>query len=357
MNSLLQARSDQEIRRIIVEKIGDIGRITLDRFEALNALSWPMVRHIAEALDEFEGNVAAVVLDSSHPKVFCAGGDIRAIRSNTLADAHTDTYEFFAEEYALNERIATYSVPIVSVIDGVCMGGGMGLAVHGSVRIVTSKATLAMPETAIGFFPDVGSSYFLSRLPGALGRYWGLTGARISPADAIYSGLATHYVDGLDAGELVTLLSARGNSGVEEVIDGLADSRPVSAAEQNRERIERVFGETSIADMSAQLYRDESEWGIQTSELLLGSSPQSLAITLELLNWAEGKDLRACLDTELALAAEVTRTADFIEGVRAVLVDKDRNPAWSDYRFGGLDSAGKARWEEAVSVGIPASEF
>lgn len=340
---------------MIVGKTHDIAHITLDRFETLNALSGPMVRRIAEALDEYEGKVAAVVLDSSHPKAFCAGGDIRAIRSNTIAGDHTETYEFFAEEYVLDERIATYPVPIISLIDGVCMGGGMGLAVHSRFRILTAKSVMAMPETAIGFFPDVGSSHFLSRLPGALGSYWGLTGARISPGDAMYSGLGTHYVEAITTEELIAALSGPGAESVEEVLDSFAEPRPEGAAELHRERIDRVFGAPSIDEMLVKLGADDSEWSKNTSALLFAASPQSLAITHELLSWASDRPLRECLDAELGLASVVTRTPDFIEGVRAVLVDKDRNPSWSEHRFLGLGPDGQARWEQGAPVSASAT--
>lgn len=353
MSEAARAPQGHEVRRVIADSTGDIARITLDRFEALNALSWPMVRHLSEALDEFEGTAAAIVLDSSHPKAFCAGGDIRAIRGNTLAGAHVETHDFFEEEYALNERIANFPVPIVSLIDGVCMGGGMGLAIHGGARIVTERAVMAMPETAIGFFPDVGSSFFLSRLPGALGRYWGLTGARISPGDAVYSGLGTHYIGSITAEDLVAALANRGDASVAEVLDRLAEPRPESAAERERERIDRVFGAPTLAELTSRLDTDDSEWGRNARELLAAASPQSLAITQALLTWAADEPLRSCLDAELALTDTVTRTPDFVEGVRAVLVDKDRTPSWSEPRFRGLDAEGRARWEAGAPVGDP----
>lgn len=325
-----RTRQDPETRHVHAARTGDIVRITLDRYAALNALTGPMVRHIREALDEHEGTVAAVVLDSSNPKAFCAGGDIRAIRVNTLAGDHAESHAFFAEEYALNERIASFPVPIVSLIDGICMGGGMGLAIHGAARIVTAKAVLAMPETAIGFFPDVGSSYFLSRLPGALGQYWGLTGARISPGDAVYGGLGTHYIDAISAADLVAALATRGSTSVEDALGSLAQPRPESEAERHRERIDRVFGAPGVDEILRLLAAEDSEWARNAAALLDAASPQSLRITHELLAVGATQPLRACLDAELALADVVTRSHDFIEGVRAALVDKDRNPSWSD---------------------------
>ncbi|MFI1488290.1 enoyl-CoA hydratase/isomerase family protein [Streptomyces sp. NPDC020747] len=189
-----------------VEVLADVhrgvGRILLNRPKALNALTTDMVVAIDGALAGWERtSLSAVVLASTSTKAFCAGGDIRTIREHSLAGDAEASERFFASEYRLNARIAEYPVPVVSLIDGLCMGGGLGLSVHGSFRVVTEGAVLAMPETGIGFFPDVGASYFLPRLPGAIGMYLGLTGHRLDAADALYTGLATHFVprDGLDA--------------------------------------------------------------------------------------------------------------------------------------------------------------
>ncbi|MBK0419040.1 enoyl-CoA hydratase/isomerase family protein [Leucobacter sp. CSA1] len=329
---------------------GGFGRITLDRPVALNALTEPMIRSIAAALDEWEGRVRGVMLDSTHPKAFCAGGDIRAIRSNTLEGAFERSRSFFASEYRLNERIATYPSPFLSLIDGVCMGGGMGLSIHGGIRVVTENSLMAMPETAIGFFPDVGASYFLSRLPGALGAYWGLTGARISPGDAMHGGLGTHYVAELDAQELFDALVHGGEETVAEVVDRFTRPAPPSEVARHRGRIDEVFSAHSVAELFGRLEVDGSEWSEQVRATLRSMSPQSLEVTHALLRWARKESLQSCLRAELALAGQITRTDDFIEGVRAMLVDKDKNPQWGRARFRGLDHAGNALWEPGALV-------
>lgn len=188
---------------IVFTRNGSVGRITLDRPKSLNALTLDIVHALHACLDEWQRAAGTVlVFDSSSDKAFCAGGDVRRIRQNALAGRHADNVEFFTAEYELNLRLAELDTPLVSVIDGICFGGGLGLSVHGAFRVLTERATLAMPETGIGFLPDVGASYFLSRLPGAVGTYLGLTGYRLDAADALYVGLGTHRV--ADAGMVIS---------------------------------------------------------------------------------------------------------------------------------------------------------
>ncbi|MDA8250273.1 MAG: enoyl-CoA hydratase/isomerase family protein, partial [Rhodospirillales bacterium] len=181
---------------VIATRVGRIGRLLLNRPKALNALDLPMIRALCAALAGWRDDPAvhAVVIDSASDRAFCAGGDIRAVRAHALAGEADEVERFFAEEYALNAMIAAFPKPYIALIDGICMGGGIGVSVHGQVRVATEHAVFAMPETAIGFFPDIGATYVLPRLPGALGLYLGLTGERMAGADAVHAGLATHFV-------------------------------------------------------------------------------------------------------------------------------------------------------------------
>lgn len=325
-----------------------VGRITLDRPGALNALTTAMVRAIDDTLAAWSGQGGVVLIDSSSPKAFCAGGDIRAIRENTLAGDLTASETFFTTEYSMNARIAAYEAPIVSFIDGVCMGGGMGLAIHGAFRLVTDKAVLAMPETAIGFFPDVGASYFLSRLPGSIGMYLGLTGHRIDAADALYTGLATHFAADLTADQVADALANSARDPVDHVLGRLVTRTPVadSTIATHRGEIDWCFAARDVEEIKGRLRDSNTAWSRSALDELEAVSLQSLHVTLDLLRWARQHTLRDCLGAELELARQITLSGDFIEGVRAALVDKDRQPVWGRCQFRGLDSVGRAHWTE-----------
>ncbi|MFJ9714034.1 enoyl-CoA hydratase/isomerase family protein [Streptomyces sp. NPDC101234] len=308
-----------------------VGRILLNRPKALNALTTDMVATIDQTLAAWEhGQLSAVVLASTDKKAFCAGGDIRAIRENSLAGDTEASERFFATEYRLNARIAEYPVPVVSVIDGLCMGGGLGLSVHGTFRVVAENTVLAMPETGIGFFPDVGASYFLPRLPGATGMYLGLTGHRLDAADALYTGLATHFIPGDGLSTVTNALADNSEGPVDIVLKGLATPSPVAESELAKIRgdLDWVFGAPTLAEIQRRLHRLDTPWAAETRAALEAASPQSLDITHALLSRGREQTLRACLGNELALTRTTIRTPDFLEGVRAALVDKDRSPAW-----------------------------
>lgn len=324
-----------------------VGVITLDRVTALNALTTEMVEAIDAILQDWETTgLHAVVLDSASPKAFCAGGDIRAIQENSLAGDPDASERFFSTEYQLNARIASYPIPFVSLIDGICMGGGMGLSVHGAFRVVTDNAVLSMPETGIGFFPDIGASYFLSRLPGGLGAYLGLTGYQLDTADALYTGLATHYISSDATGRVTTELAEHPDQPVNATLLSLGSRRSVadSALAIHREEIDWCFGANTLADIEARLSTVGGDWATAARNSLALLSPQSLQLTLELLAWGKQRHLRECLDADLELTREVIRTPDFIEGIRSTLVDKDRNSRWGPSLFEGMDGEGHPVW-------------
>lgn len=331
---------------------GSVAEIVLDRPRALNALDSSMIRDMFAALTTWRDDdaITAVLVTSSSDRAFCAGGDIKSVRQSALDRDHNSVHEFFATEYRLNALIANYPKPYIALIDGHAMGGGLGISVHGSVRVVTEKAALAMPETAIGFFPDIGASYFLPRLTGATGMYLGLTGARASAADAVFAGLATHFVpsdglaalaDDIRAGDLDAALARH------------TTDAPASDLEGQLGEIDRVFGSGSVADMVDKLTGDD-EWSKQTREALTTLAPSSLWITAELVRRGADLTLEQCLDLELVLGGEVTRNADFVEGVRAVLVDKDRNPSWNPPAIGDIDAEAIEALFTEITADLPA---
>ncbi|MEU0821003.1 enoyl-CoA hydratase/isomerase family protein [Streptomyces mirabilis] len=330
--------ADTTTAEVLADVHRGVGRILLNRPKALNALTTGMVAAIDRALAAWEHTpLSAVVLASTNTKAFCAGGDIRTIREHSLAGDVEASERFFASEYRLNARIAEYPVPVVSLIDGLCMGGGLGLSIHGTFRVVTESAVLAMPETGIGFFPDVGASFFLPRLPGAIGMYLGLTGHRLDAADALYTGLATHFVpaDRLDA--VGDALADNPGDPVDVVLNRLAGHSPVaeSGLAKARGDVDWTFGAPTLGEIEKRLRHLDTPWAAATLVALESASPQSLEITHALLARGRQHTLRECLGTELALTRTTIRTPDFLEGVRAALVDKDRSPNWRSVSHGG----------------------
>lgn len=312
---------------IIQSHDGRIGRILLDRPGALNALDLTMIRQMAEALDacESEPAIHAVVVEGAGGRAFCAGGDIRAVRDAAIAGDEPAIHQFFAEEYRLNRRIAAYPKPYIALIDGICMGGGIGISVHGSIRVATESALFAMPETGIGFFPDIGASFFLPRLPGQLGMFLGLTGTRLAGADAVHAGLATHFVRRERLPGLSAALAADGTAVVAE----FAEPLPPFSLAAHRAAIDRAFSAGSVEEIVARLRHHEGEWGDAILAQLQAASPSALHWSFDLIRAGARRDLAACLEAELRLTAIATAHPDFAEGVRAMVVDKDRKPHWA----------------------------
>ena len=316
---------------------GRIGRLLLDRPKALNALDLGMIRALRAGLAGFrlEPEVQAVVIDSTSDRAFCAGGDIRVIRSHAIAGESEDVERFFAEEYALNAEIAGFPKPYVALIDGICMGGGIGVSVHGEIRVTSEHGVFAMPETAIGFFPDIGATYVLPRLPGALGLYLGLTGTRMAGADAVHAGLATHFVP---RERLAALRSALVADGAAVVAAHAAQLPPFSLA-PHRGAIDRCFSAPSVREIFLRLDAEGSAWAQATLATLGGMSPASLCWSFAAIRRGAGLDLAAALAAELRLTRTVTVHPDFAEGIRAMVVDKDRTPRWTPPTLEGVDDA------------------
>lgn len=328
---------DEASDDVRIERLGPVGRIVLDRPRALNAITLDMVERIRAALEEWRtAGLRAVVVESASERAFSAGGDIRRVRENSLAGRHDESLRFFETEYAVNALLGSYPVPVVALVGGICLGGGMGLSVHGTFVVVSPEASFAMPETRIGFFPDVGGSHFLPRLPGHTGRYLGLTGARIGAADALALGVATHTCSAADLAALPELIAAY-DGPLEQLLRERAPDEPGTAGALAvvRPELEWVFSAPDLRGIRTRLDRlTDAEgpvgaWARDTSGALEAASPSSLALTDRLLVEGRGRNLEECLRAELAAARERIASDDFVEGVRAVLVDKDHAPRWS----------------------------
>jgi enoyl-CoA hydratase len=322
---------------VIARRDGRIGRIRLNRPKALNAIDLPMIRACTRALEEWhdDPHVHAVVIEGAGNRAFCAGGDIRALRQYELDGEHHRAEAFFREEYKLNLAIATFPKPYVALIDGICMGGGIGVSVHAPYRVATEHAAFAMPETAIGFFPDIGATFFLPRLPGRIGTYLGLTGARMQGADAVHAGLATHFTPREDLPRLSRALAEDGPGALGPDVAPL----PAFSLAPHRAAIDHCFGADSVPAIVRRLEAVGDAWAAKTLETLRTVSPSALCWTLAALRRGADLTLPQCQAAELALTRTTMRHPDFAEGVRAMVVDKDRKPRWQPARIEDVDPA------------------
>jgi enoyl-CoA hydratase len=317
---------------VILRREGAIGRITLNRPKALNALTESMCAALLAQLRAWavDSAVHAVVIDSVPGKAFCAGGDVRAIYdAGRRADG--SVMSFFRTEYRMNAAIRRFTKPYVALIDGFAFGGGCGVSMHGSYRAVSENAVLAMPETLIGLFPDIGATTFLNDLPGEIGMYLALTGLRINAADAIYCGLATHFVAGQDHAALRSRL-AQGEK-LEKILADLG-ARPLGASSlsQHRDAIDRAFAASSVEEILERLGR-EGDWGNEIASVLKGRSPTSLKVTFRQMREGAEMDFASCQRMEFRIMARMMDGHDFYEGVRAALIDKDQSPRWAPPRL------------------------
>ena len=317
------------------------GIITLGRPKALNSLSLQMVRDLSAVLLAWrdDAGVDAVVLGSSSPKALCAGGDIRFfhdVGSKTPMGGSALLEDFFTEEYALNHLIHCYPKPYVALMDGVVMGGGMGIAQAGPdcrIRIVTEKTRMAMPEVNIGLFPDVGGSYFLSRTPGQLGNYLGLTGLTISAADALYVGLADWFVPHEQMAPLAARIESTPGAELRAMIAQFAapyaDAAGVSELEVQRGRIDHHFSAPTVASVMQSLAADSDAFAQKAHAAMALRSPLMMSVTRELLRRGAGLDVSQCLRMERTMVRHNFEHGEALEGVRALVIDKDNAPRWN----------------------------
>jgi enoyl-CoA hydratase len=270
------------------------------------------------------------------PRAFCAGGDIRAMGESSR-DKTRAAADFLRDEYRLNALIGAYAKPYVALTHGVVMGGGAGVSVHGSHRLGTEDLAFAMPETGIGFVPDIGASFFLSRCPGESGLYLALTGGRIGLGDAMAFGLMTHHVPAARHGEIVARLA--GGAAVDAAIAPCVQPRPPAALAEQRARIDTIFAASSVEGVLERLDRDGSEFAAETARVIRGRSPTSLKLAFGLLRRAKSLSLNECLKMEYRAAARMVMGHDFQEGVRAQLLDKDGKPRWQPPSLAGVKDA------------------
>jgi enoyl-CoA hydratase/carnithine racemase len=325
---------------VLFEVRNRVGYLTLNRPAGLNALTLPMVRTLHRQLQDWadDQGVVAVVLRGAGEKAFCAGGDIRSLYDSYQAgeSLHRD---FFEEEYALDQYIHAYSKPLMALMNGFVLGGGMGLVQGASLRVISERTRMGMPEVGIGYFPDVGGSYFLPRLPGNLGIYMGVTGNHVGSADALYAGLADYCVPHERFAELEQRLDEQDWSGqASETLDALLASLgdkalPDAPFKALFPAIEKHFAGDSIAairqSLAGETRVEYHDWAAETLKLIDSRSPLSISVTLEMLRRGRDLSLAECFRMELHLDRQWFDKGDIIEGVRALIVDKDKNPHWN----------------------------
>jgi enoyl-CoA hydratase len=317
---------------VICEKMGRCGVITLNRPKALNSLTLTIVREMAKALDAWEDDrdILSVVVRGAGEKAFCAGGDIKRLYDLGKAGAHAEQLAFWREEYQLDYRIKTYPKPYVALIDGIIMGGGVGVGIHAHQRVAGEKFSFAMPEVGIGFFPDIGASYFLPRLAGRVGTYLALTGARAGLGDALAIGLVDAHVPAAEFEALLVRLVS--GEAVETAIAREAVSGPASPLADEKHCIDACFEGQSVAAILAKLEEASaagSPFAAKTREAMLAKSPTSLAIALKQLQLGAKLDLADTLRMDWRIVTRIAHGHDFYEGVRAVLIDRDNAPNWT----------------------------
>ena len=319
---------------ILFERRGAAGIVTLNKPKALNAVTHAMVLALRSQLTCWAEDpaVARVVITAAEGRAFSAGGDIRALYDLGKAGRHDEALQFWRDEYPLNAAIKSYRKPYVALIDGIAMGGGVGVSVHGSHRVAGDRFSFAMPEVGIGFFPDIGATWFLPRLPGQLGAYCALAGERLNASDATTASIATHRVQSERFPQLLEGLA--GTVSVDAVLSAFNEpvtERPIAA---RRAAIDRLFAGDMVENILAGLDREggsgsvDAEWARKTAAVIRSKSPLSLKLALAQVRRGKSWDFETCMSMEFRIVSRVIHGHDFYEGVRAVIVDKDNNPRW-----------------------------
>ncbi|KAA0022414.1 enoyl-CoA hydratase/isomerase family protein [Antrihabitans cavernicola] len=323
---------------VLIDKNDGLGTITLNRPKAINALNHPMVQAITPALREWavDDDVNAVVVTGSGERGLCAGGDIvsiyhdasgRAERGGNDAVGASGSAEFWREEYILNALIARFPKPYVAIMDGIVMGGGVGISAHGSVRIVTERSKIGMPEVGIGFVPDVGGTYLLARTPGELGTHVALTTTQMRAGDAIACGFADHYVP---TSELPAFLDHVRTAGAQAAVDKFAQAAPDSDLLAQRSWIDECYSADTVEEIVSRLQAHSAPEANAAAEQILSKSPVSVKVALLSLRRArDAESIEEVLDDEYRVSLACLKSHDLVEGIRAQVIDKDRNPRWS----------------------------
>jgi len=330
--------SSSSTEEVLFQVKNNVGLITLNRPKALNALNLSMTKAILPKLKVWENSLKFVIIEGAGEKAFCAGGDIRSITS--LEKGSPNQAEFFFKEYQLNHLIGNLKIPYVALIDGITMGGGVGLSVHAPYRVCTSKTLFAMPETGIGLIPDVGGSYFLPKLEGELGTFLALTGHRIKGSDCLHAGIATHACNNIEAVKN-DLLKAENQSQIEEILDkhGEDFEEDDFSLDDKIPLIDECFKETSVEAIIENLNQVDDEWSKKTVKTMQRMSPISMKVSLEMVRRGHDLNLEDCLKMEYRLVRRCCEDSDFYEGVRALLVDKDNQPKWEPKSLSEVDDA------------------
>jgi enoyl-CoA hydratase len=318
---------------ILFERCGAAGLVTLNRPQALNAVTLAMVRALAGQLAEWakDAAVTRVVVQAAGDRAFSAGGDIRALYDLGQAGRHAEALTFWREEYQLNAAIKRYPKPYVALINGIDMGGGVGVSIHGSHRVAGEKFLFAMPEVGIGFFPDVGATWFLPRMPGEVGTWCALTGERLRAGDAVATGLATHHVAASRFPALIEALC--GSVPVDATLAAFAEPAGEAPAIARRDAIDRLFAGNRVEDILARLDAEaaggpDAAWAEKTAATIRTKSPLSLKIALEQMRGGAIWSFEMCMQAEFRIVSRVVLGRDFYEGIRAVIIDKDNAPRW-----------------------------
>jgi enoyl-CoA hydratase len=353
------APNDSEI---ILGRRGTAGLVTLNRPHALNAVTHAMVRALAEQLAAWESDpsVTRVVVTAAGERAFSAGGDLRAIYDLHPAGRIDEALAYWRDEYRLNAQIKRYRKPYVALIDGVVMGGGVGVAIHGSHRVAGDRMRFAMPEVGIGFFPDVGSTWFLPRLPGELGTYCALTGERLDAADAVAAGVATHRVASARIADLLDGLC--GGVSVDAVLNAFAEPAGEGTVLARRATIDELFAGDRIEDILAALDGRAAQdngaaaaFAQTTAALIRTKSPTSLKVALAQLRRGRVLDFEACMRLEFRIVSRLARGHDFYEGIRAVIIDKDQTPRWQPATLAAVSAAEIERHFEPLAAELDLS--
>jgi enoyl-CoA hydratase len=324
---------------ILFDRRGAAGLITLNRPKALNAVTHGMVRALRAQLDQWADDpaITRVVIQAAGERAFSAGGDIRALTDLGRAGKHTEMLQFWRDEYPLNAAIKNFRKPYVALINGIVMGGGVGVSVHGSHRVAGDRFQFAMPEVGIGFFPDVGATWFLPRMPGELGAYCGLTGERFDSADAVAAGIATHRIPSARFPALLEGLA--GTVPVDAVLAAFAEPADEGKIAVRRATIDRIFAGNSVEDILAALDRASDAWAQKTVATMRTKSPLSLKLALAQVRRGKRWDFDTCMRAEFRIVSRIIEGHDFYEGVRAVIVDKDNAPVWQPVTLAGVSDA------------------
>lgn len=334
---------------------GHAGFISLNRPSALHALTLPMVHAMTHALLEWRDDpaVKCVVIDHADGRGFCAGGDIAFLRNSAMNDGGESGRKFFHDEYQLNHLLITYPKPVVAFMDGITMGGGVGISQPARFRVATENTKFAMPETGIGLFPDVGGGWYLSRLEGRVGQFLALTGARIAGAGCLSLGLATHYLTSNLLAEAKSRIATEDVERIDGILGTLSVTPPDSKIVETIVQINRHFASDRLEDILASLEGDDSEWAMKELATLRTKSPQTCKVALRQLSESlKLTDFADNMAMEYRIASRVIVRPDFAEGVRAVIVDKDNSPKWDPATAEGVTDA----LIDAIFAPLPAQE-